>query len=146
MATYAVNSNLTVSGSGSFTTGLTVSGVSVHTDGVLNTVEAHNVFIPFPGSGIDGTGDGSENVRFELEYSGVVNQATVKTETGTLDYSIQIADAVIEGIDNQAVTTTEATDTATSANIFSAGDEFNVAVSGALNAQEFRVTMKTTRT
>ncbi len=113
---------------------------------LINLVEAHNVFIPFPGSGVDGTGDGTENVRFELEYSGTVNQATVKTEAGTLDYSIQIAGVVIEGIDNQAVTSSEATDTATSANTFSAGNEFNVAISGATNAQEFRVTMKTTRT
>ena len=109
-------------------------------------MDSHNLFIPFPGSGIDGAGDGSENVRFELDYAGTVQQATVQTQAGTLNYSLQLADVVVEGLDNQSATTSEATDTATGANTFSAGDEFNVAISGASNAQEFRLTIKTART
>jgi len=135
------NTDITVSGSGTFETGLTISGTPVY----ASITESHNLFIPFPGSGIEGTGAGDEDVFFELDYSGIVEQASVKTVSGSLTYSLNIDSVIVEGIDNQVANTTEAIHKATSANTFSNGNEFKVAISGADNAKNFRITMKTTR-
>jgi len=126
--------------------GATVSGAVLALTNLPGEVESHSLFVPFPGSGVDGNGDGSEDVYFELNYGATVVQSTVRTVSGTLDYSLLIDGTVVEGLDNQPVSGTKDTNTSTSANILLAGDELRVAISGADNAKNFRLTMKTTRT
>jgi len=99
----------------------------------------------FPGSGIDGTGDGTEGIPFVLNYDVTVNQVVAKLDTGTLEYSVAIAGTVIEGLDNQVVNTTESLDTATSANTYIKGQEIEVLISGAANAQTLRLSVDSTR-
>ena len=117
----------------------------VNGGGGVSSVDSAALFIPFPGSGIDGAGDGTDNVYFELDYPVTVNQATSKLTAGSLTYTISIDSVEIQGLDNQGVTTSRAVDTATSANSYAIGQEFKVAVSGASSATDFRLTIKTTR-
>lgn len=108
-------------------------------------VESSAVFVPFPGSGIDGTGDGSENIKWIFDYDADFKQATVKTDTGSLTYSLTVEGTPVEGLDNQVANTTEAVDVVSPATSYTAGDEIVLAISGAVNAQGFRFGLKTQR-
>lgn len=118
---------------------------AVVTSGVRNLPFSDSLFIPFPGSGIDGTGDGSQDVDYTLGFDMTIDEAVVATTAGSLTYSVLIDDVIVEGLDNQSVTTSEATDTATSANEYFKGSVITVAISGASNAQGFRFTLNSTR-
>lgn len=118
---------------------------SVTTLGTIADVETTSVFIPFPGSGIDGTGDGTDEVSWIFSYDVRVQEAVVKTTAGSLTYSLLLDDVVVEGLDNQTANTTEATDTASAAFLYSEGQEITLAISGAQNAQNFRFSLKTQR-
>lgn len=111
----------------------------------VGLVESTAVFVPFPGSGIDGAGDGSENIKWIFDYDVDVQQATVKTDVGSLTYSLTLDGAVVGGLANQAVTTSQDIDIASSALAYAAGDEIVLAISGATNAQGFRFGLKTER-
>lgn len=113
--------------------------------GTIADVETTSVFMPFPGSGVDGTGDGTDEVSWIFSYDVRVQEAVVKTTAGALTYSLLLGGVVVEGIDNQTVNTSEATDAATAAFSYTAGQEITLAISGAQNAQNFRFSLKTKR-
>jgi len=118
---------------------------TVTTLGTIADVETSSLFIPFPGSGVDGTGDGTETVTWIYSYDLIVQEAVVKTSAGSLNYSLTLNDVLVEGLDNQVANTTEATDTATSSLSYTAGQEVKLAISGSSNAQDFRFGLKTKR-
>lgn len=128
--------------------GITIGGAAVTTaaDPAGSAIESSPVFVPFPGSGIDGTGDGSEEVTWIYDYDVDVNQATAKTTAGSLTYSLKLNGVIVEGLDNQTANTSQAVDVATSAFAYTAGDEITLAISGATNAQGLRFGLKSTRT
>lgn len=139
-----ISDNLTAP-TGTFSTSLTVSGLPVSTGASL-PIESWALPIPFPGSGIDGTGDGSENVYFTIDYDLDAVSVLAKTVSGTLDYTLRFNDVIVEGLDNQTVNTSESVDFATSALTYTANDEITVAISGAASAKDMRWTLKTVRT
>ncbi len=128
--------------------GITIGGASVTTtaDPAGSAIESTPVFVPFPGSGVDGTGDGSEDLTWIYDYNVDVNQATVKTTAGSLTFSVKLNGVIVEGLDNQIANTSQAVDVATSAFAYTAGDEITLAISGATNAQGLRFGLKSTRT
>ncbi len=152
--TIEVAGGLTAVG-GTFSQSLTISGVPVATGtgggggldtNLIGVTESTPVFIPFPGSGIDGTGDGSENITWIYDYNVEVQQSTVKTVSGSLTYSLLLDGVVVEGLDNQPASGTQAVDLATAAGTYTAGDEITLAISGAVNAFNFRFGLKAERT
>ena len=118
---------------------------TVTTLGTIADVETTSLFIPFPGSGVDGTGDGSEDVTWVYSYDLLVQEAIVKTVSGSLTYTLKLDDVEVEGLDNQVANTTEATDTSTSAFAYTAGQEVTLAISGSAEAQNLRFSLKTKR-
>ena len=130
---------------GTFSTSLTVSGIPVSTGASL-PIETTAVSLNFPGSGIDGAGDGSENVFWTVNYDFDATSVRAKTVLGSLTYSVLFNDVIVEGLDNQTVNTSESVDVATSALAYTANDEITVAISGAASAKDLRLSLNTVRT
>lgn len=135
--------NETAAGIWNYSNGLTVSGTPIS---IEKFVESWTIPLSFPGSGIDGTGDGSENVTWTVDYPMDTVKVTAKLGNGSLTYSVRLNNVLVQGLNDQGVTTTESIDLATSSIAYTADDEIIMAVSGAIDASNLRWTLKTRRT
>jgi len=153
-----------VSGNWDFTTGLTISGAAAQVRSVLGkgnitTVDETNattvsgsqfeswpIWIEFPGSGIDGAGDGTQNIKWMIDYPFDVERMTAKADSGSLTYSVTLNAVTVEGLNDQAVNTTESIDFPTSALSYTTNDEIVLAISGALDVTGVRFGFQTSRT
>jgi hypothetical protein len=75
-----------------------------------------------------------------------INTLIAKTVSGTLNVAVQINGTPVTGINTLAVSSVEATGTATALNIVAIGDTVTLVVTSSSSPVDFSFTMKTTRT
>lgn len=78
-------------------------------------------------------------------YSGTINEIRLETDSGTLDFTVQIGGVTVTGLSSITATSTKATTVATALNTFVDGDTISIITASDSSAVKPRITIKITR-
>ena len=84
-------------------------------------------------------------VVLDAKYARTINELTVDAGTGTCTLTMNINGTSVSGISGVAVSTTEATYTATAANAIAIGDIVTIVTTSNSGLANLQITVKTTR-